>query len=1074
MESRKSTLLIIFMVLFSLQGLAQKTISGRVFDNDGNTLPGASIVIPATTTGVTTDIDGNFSLEVPDNQDVVKVSFIGFVPQRVNIEGLEFIEVTLMPTIEQLQEVVVTALGIKREAKALGYSVQQVEGEALSNANRINPLSGLVGQVAGLQIGESGSGAGGSSRILIRGANSLTGNNDPLFVVDGVPIDNSGGSSGGLFGGFDYGNAINNINLDDVESISVLKGGAASALYGARGQNGVIMITTRGGTKREGIGITYQALVSSSTPLIYPDFQTKYAQGSGGNFVQLGNNSWGPAMNDQQVTNFLGQSVTLNPSSDHPYSEFFRNATSIDQSLSLDKRTETTGVLFSASWNQNNGMIRTNEINKKSFNLRYDTKLAEYLTLDARANYITQEVSNRPVLGGSPDNPVYIFTNMPTSVTLDQLNPFRTVSGNAIVWNSLYSVNEDGTISNVGNPTYATSPLIQNPYWATELNTNRDKRNRLLGFASLRLDFREMINLNFDLDLTVKAGLDQYNDERERIVANKTYYKLDGLATGNWNRLEITEGNYDFLLNTGQTWNNFTLRGSFGGNIMQYRYRGLSASSESGLINPVGPYVIQNFENPQTGNGISDRRIHSLYGMISMDYRRMVFMDVTFRNDWTSVLSPENWSYQYPSVSASWLLEETFELPQNIDMLKLRASWAGVGSGGNISGQRYFQYGTSPTQYLGLPYGFFNSDRPEPDLRAEYTISQEAGFELIMFGSRLRTDLAVYQTGTRDQIFRNPLAPSSGFAGGFINSGFVNNTGIELFTSYRIIENRNFSWSTSVNFTRQWSKVEEISDDIDRIIQAAVLGDSGVRIAAMLGQPAGVILGTAFARDDQGRLLLTEENLPQRALNEAGAFDIDRVIGNATPDYLWGFNSSFSIRNFQIGFQIDSKLGHEIFSVTNMVGAERGTLGFTAIDRDDWYRAVELASTDPNIRPGDFNLGHKVTGVRPGDTEEGDYYVDPQRYWEAASRIHEAFVYDASFIRFRQLSAGYSFRGSVLRNTPFQDISLSVFANNLFYLMLNTENISPESSFGTGNNGGFELYGYPEMRTFGVNLKVSL
>jgi len=859
-----------------------------------------------------------------------------------------------------------------------------------------------------------------------------------------------------------------------VESISVLKGGAASALYGARGQNGVIMITTRGGTEREGIGITYQALVSSATPLISPDFQTDFAQGSGGNFVQLSPNSWGPRMNGQQVTNFLGQTVILNPTSEHPYDGFFRNSTSIDQSLTLDKRTETTGVLFSASWNLNNGIIKTNDIDKKSFNLRYDTKLADYLTLDARANYISQTANNRPSLGGSPDNPVYLFTNMPTSVTLDQLNPFRTVSGNAIVWNSLYEINDDGTISNVGTPQFASSPLLQNPYWATELNTNRDTRNRLLGFASLRLDFREMMNLNFDLDITVKAGFDQYNDERERIVANKTYYKLDGLATGSWNRLEISEGNYDFLLNAGQTWDKFTLRGSFGGNVLQRRFRGLSSSSESGLINEVGPYVIQNFNTPQTSNGISDMQIHSLYGMMSMDYNRMVFLDLTFRNDWTSVLSPENWSYQFPSVSASWLLEETFELPQTIDMLKFRASWAGVGSAGNIAGQRYFQYGTSPEQYLGLPYGFFNSDRPEPNLRAEFTISQEAGLELIMFGSRLRTDLAIYQTGTRDQIFNNPLAPSSGFAGGFINSGFVNNTGIELFTSYRVFENDIFSWDASVNFTRQWSNVEEISEDIDRIIQAAVLGDSGVRIAAMLGQPAGAILGTSFARDDQGRLLLNEENLPQRALNESGAFDIDQVLGNATPDYLWGFNSNFRIRNFQVGFQIDSKLGHELFSVTNMMGAERGTLAFTAEGRDDWRRAVELASTDPNLSPGDFNLGYKVTGIRPGETEEQDYYVDPQKYWEATSRIHEAFIYDASYVRLRQVSAGYSFSGRTLRQTPFREITLSVFANNLIYFMVNTENISPESSFGTGNNTGFELYGYPEMRTVGVNLKVSL
>lgn len=1075
MQLKKISLLTFFLLFLSTAGFAQRTITGVVYDTNRNTLPGATVLVPGTTTGVTTDMDGNFSLELSAGQNTIEVSFIGYLPETINVEGVEFVEVVLYESIEQLQEVVVTALGIRRDQKALGYSVQQVDGEALTNASRINPLSGLVGQVAGLQIAESGSGAGGSSRILIRGANSLTGNNQPLFVIDGVPIDNSGGSSGGLFGGFDYGNAINNINLDDVESISVLKGGAASALYGARGQNGVIMITTRSGSKREGIGITYQAMVSSQTPLIKPDFQTQFSQGSGGNFGRLATRSWGARMQGQQVENFLGENITLNPVSTHPYDDFFRQAVNIDHTLSLDKRGETNGILFSVAWNRNDGLIRTNEIDKKSFNIRYDSQFTSYLTLDARANYINQQAHNRPNLAGSPDNPIYLMTLMPVSVQMDQLRQYQTITGLPVVWNSAYEINPDGTISlNQPEPSFAGSPLLQNPYWATELNTNQDTRNRLLGFASLNVDFRDMLDLNFDLDLTLRAGMDYFNDERERITAHNTYYKANGLATGNFTRLEIMEGNYDFLLSAGQQWGDFTLRGSAGGNILQRQYRALSASSESGLINEFGPYVIQNFDNPISTNGISQTEIHSLYGLLSMDYRRMIFVDFTFRNDWTSVLAPENWSYQYPSVSASWLLEETFELPRTIDMLKLRASYAGVGAAENVAGERYFQYGTTPNQFHGLPYGFLNALRPEPNLMAEYTVSQEVGVELVMYGNRLRSDLSYYQTGTRDQIFRNPLAPSSGFNSGYINSGFVNNRGIELFTSYRIIDNQNFSWTSSVNFTRQWSEVEEISEDIDMIVQSSVLGDSGVRIVATLGNPAGIIMGTAFARDDQGRILLNDENLPIIKTDENQAVLVNNVIGNANPDILWGFSSQFTFGRFFTGFHIDSKLGHDIFSVSNMMGAEYGTLEFTTEGRDEWYRAVELAAADPNLRPEDFNRGFAVTGVRPGQTEEGTYYVDPQRYWERVSRIHEAFVYDASYIRFRQLSLGYNFSPGTLANTPFREVSVSVFANNLFYIMRNTKNISPESSFGTGNNVGFELYGYPELRTLGVNLRITM
>ncbi len=1069
MQKNIFTIIALFSFLF-LGGAslyAQRTVEGVVMDEEGHTLPGATIVVEDTSIGVTTDLDGAFTIELPPDKDMVVVSFMGYRPERVSFADRDFAEITLSPDVAELDEFVITALGIEREAKALGYSVQQVDSEALSHTNRMSPMSGLMGQVAGLQISSSGSGAGGSSNILIRGANSLTGSNDPLFVVDGVPIDNSGGASGGLFGGFDYGDAINNINLDDIESISVLKGGAASALYGARGQNGVIMITTRSGAQREGIGITYQVNSSLETPLITPDFQKNYAQGAGGSFGALNPRSWGEQMDGNTVTNFLNQEQSLLPVSRHRYDEFFRTATNMNHSISIDKRDETNGILFTASWNHSDGMLPGNERDRKSLNLRYDSQLADYLQLDARANYVRQETHNRPNLAGSPDNPIYLMTMMPASVQLDQLEQYETVTGLPVVWTSEYVTNPDGTISlpEDAEPEFATSPLLQNPFWVTSLNTNKDIRNRVMGFVNLKLDIAEMLELGFDLELSTRAGIDFYNDERERITAHNTYYKAEGRATGNFQRLEIMEGNYDFLLSAGQRWNNFTMTGSVGGNIMQRRYRGLTSSSESGLINEHGPYVIQNFLNPISNSGITDIEIHSLYATLSMDYRSMVYLDLTARNDWTSVLAPEEWSYLYPSISTSWLLEETFSLPASIDMLKLRASVAGVGSGGSVAGQRYFQYGTTANQFHGLPYGFINAYRPEPNLKSEYTISQEVGVELIMFQNRLQTDLALYQTGTRDQIFRNPMAPSSGYSSGYINSGFVNNQGVELFSRYQFIQTQDFNLSASVNFTRQWSTVEEISDEIDMIVQG---GAAGVAIVARLNDPAGIILGTAFERDDQGRKVLDSESLPRLKTTEDGAIRSDNVIGNSMPDFLWGFNMNMNYRGIFLSFHIDSKLGHDIFSVTNMQGAEFGTLAFTKEGRDEWYRALEISEIT-GTPPTD---GFMVHGVKDG--VEGEYPVDPQRYWDRVSRVHEAFVSDASYIRFRELAIGYNVPVHRINNLPFQEVSISLFANNLFYIMRNTENISPESSFGTGNNLGFEMYAYPEMRSYGLNLKLSI
>jgi len=1062
-------LLMVSMVLACLSVFSQNTVKGVVKDDTGFGLPMASVLVKGTTTGVTTDLEGNFTIQMPAGRNEIEVSYLGYVTQVVDVTGKTFVEVVLGTDAIALEEIVVTALGIKRDAKSLGYSVQQVGADDLAGANRVSPLTGLAGQVAGLQISESGSGAGGSMKIQIRGANSLTGNNAPLFVVDGVPMDNSGGSSGSQFGGFDYGNAVNNINMDDVESISVLKGGAASALYGSRGQNGVIMITTKSGSKKDGIGLTYQASFSVREPLVKPNFQTNYSQGSGGNFIQLGTRSWGAKMEGQSVTNFLGQTQSLVQSGVHAYDEFFRNPINIDHSISIDKRDEKTGILFSAVWNLDKGMIPTNSFDKKTFNIRYDTKLSEFLTLDARANYIVQEGINRPNLSGSPDNPVYLFATMPASVNLSHLRNYQTVTGLPVVWSSRYMVNPDGTVQlNQASPSFASSPLLQNPFWASELNTNNDIRNRLMGFASIDLDLKKLLNLGFQLNLKMKGGLDVYNDERERITAHNTYYKAEGLATGNFRRLQVSEGNYDFLLTGNKQMGDFFLSLSAGGNIMQKRIRSINTSSESGLINPVGPYVIQNFMNPIATNGIYNQDIHSLYAFLSTDFKRMVFLDLTFRNDWNSVLHPSVWSYQYPSVSVSWLLEETFQLPNQFNMLKLRASYAGVGSGGDNAGQRYFTYGTTANQFHGLPYGFFNQDRPEALLVSEYTISKEIGLQAIMFGSRLNLDVAFYQTGTKDQIFRSPLPPSSGFNNGWINSGFVNNTGLETFGNVKIIDKKKLGWTAGFNFTRQWSKVEEIHPDLDRIYQGGV---ADLSIVALLGQPAGAILGTAFDRDEQGRIILDVENLPRIKSTESGAIITSNLLGFSTPDILWGFNSTITFNDFALSVFVDSKLGHDIFSYTNLHGAIYGTLGFTTQGRDDWYRAVQLASTDPNLNPEDFNMGYVVRGVKNG--EEGEYAVDPQKYWDRVSRIHEAFIYDASYIRLRQVSITYNISPQLLAKIPIRTASISFSASNLFYLMRKTENISPESSFGTGNNLGFEIFGYPEMRTFGANLRVT-
>lgn len=1062
----KSVLLTIIAIWFTGFALMAQgnLVRGKISDNKGEPLPGASVVVEGTSTGTVSDVDGNFELEIPSDADALVFSFVGFKSKTVSVKGNDYFDVTLYPETKDIDEVVVTALGIERDKKALGYAVQEVGGEEMEGSSGITPLSGLSGKISGLNVSTSGNGPAGSTKILVRGVNSLTGSNDPLYVVDGVPMDNSGGASGGEYGGFDYGNAANNIDPSNIESISVLKGGAAAALYGSRGQNGVIMITTKSGRENEGLGVSISSSYEMASPLIKPDLQNDYSQGASGKFEPLSYRSWGEKMEGQEVTNFLNQQQTLTSGGEHPYDSFFETGTTLTNNISLDHRGENNGVYFSATQMNNDNIQPGSTYDKNSFTLRFDSNPADYLRFDTKLNYVYTEAENRPNLAGSPDNPVYLMTLMPRSVSLDQLQPYKTVDGYPVVWNSTYTKNEDGSVAWRNQPPeFASSPLLQNPYWAINENGNGDQRNRLMGFAEATLDFESLFDLGFKLDMTAKAGVDYYSQKRKRQTANNTYYKADGKATLSHSESQVREENYDLRINTEKSFGGFRVNGTLGGSLMHRKNESISSSSESGLINEVGPYVIQNFLNPVTAEGISEMEIQSLYGLFSFDYLSTVFLDVTLRNDWTSVLSPENWSYLYPSASFSWILSETFTLPEWIGYLKTRASWASVGSGGNYASYRYLEYGTNANQFHGLPYGSIPGTRPEPSLKSELTISKEVGLEASMFNNRLNLDAALYQSGTEDQIFRAPMAPSSGFNAGVVNAGYINNSGVEMSLSGDIIKHEDFVWNLGMNITRQWSEVEELNEDVDVLNLGGV---SGVIVAARKGDPVGTMLGSTYERNENGNIVIDDQNLPKIKTTEEGAIDYEQNIGESYPDWLFGVNTRLRYKGVFLNMEFDSKMGQDIYSVTNQRGSLYGTLAATTEGRDEWEKAKEVSEVT-GVEPND---GYMVEGVKDG--ELGSYPVDPQKYWDRLSRIHEAFVYDASFVRFRKLSFGYNFNPDFLEKTPFERLSMSVVGNNLAYLMKHTNNISPESSFGTGNATGFEMFAFPETRNIAVNLKI--
>ena len=1052
---------------FTFLAAQTRTLTGTVLDETGQPLPGASVLVKNTEQnpiGTITDFNGGFEINIADDDITILVSFIGYKTLEVSVEGKSAIEITMSPDTENIAEVVVTALGIERDKKALGYSVQNVDGESLSSTSRLSPLRGLKGQVSGVNISSSGNGPGGTTSILIRGASSLTGDNDPLYVIDGVPLDNTKSISGGFYGGFDYGNAANDINPDDIESISVLKGGAASALYGSMGQNGVVMITTKKGSQKEGLGVEFSSSFEISNPLVKPDFQTEYSQGSNGKYDATSYRSWGAKMVGQDVTNFLNETQKLTPNNEQPYDEFLRTGSTWNNTVTINSRGDKNGVYFSASRMDNKSMLPNSNYKKNSITIRYDSEVSEFLKLDAKANYVYREAKNRPNLAASPDNTIYLMNMLPRSVTIDQLSAYQTPDGYPVVWTSDYKRNKDGSIAWRDNPpTFAQSPLLQNPYWATDLNINEDNRSRFIGFGELNLDFQNLLALGFKLNLKVKAGLDYYTENRKRITAQNTYYKMNGLPSLSLVKKEVKVENYDILITGSKSWDGFRINASVGGNLKRKEDRSVNTSTESELINKAGPYVIQNFKSSGITEGIADMETQSIYGLFSVDYKSKIFLDATFRNDWNSTLSSDNWSYFYPSLGVSWIINESLKMPIWINYLKLRSSYAAVGNGGSYASARYFQYGTNQNQYFGLPYAFIPSVRPLPNLKPEHTQSIEVGIDASLFSNKLSLDLAYFESGTKDQIFQAPIPPSSGFGLGFMNAGHIKNSGIEVNLSGDILSLDDLKIKAGLNVTRAWNKVKDLHEEVDLLYLS---GAEGMTVGAKYGEPVGVFLGKAYDRDENGNLIINEENLPGIKKDEDGVDDINQILGKAYPDWLLGLNGSIGYKNLLLSFKLDSKLGHDIYSVTNQNGAKNGTLDFTTTGRDEWEKAKEIAELT-NTVPND---GYWVEGVKNGVL--GRYPVDPQKYWDHASRVQEQFVYDASFVRFSQLALHYSFSNKVLKSTPFKGLSLGVSVNNLMYLYKKTDNISPESSFGTANSSGYEMFSFPEARTMAVNLNV--
>lgn len=1018
-----------------------QVVKGTIIDEEGEPLIGATVQIKGTKVAIATDIDGNYELKSPVKNPVLLVSYVGCASQEVATNGRNVVNVTLSPSSENLDEVVVTALGIKRQTKALGYSVQDVKGDALTEARENNIVNNLSGRIAGLQISSGGSGSAGSSRIIIRGNNSLGGNNEPLVVVDGVPINNSnGGSSNNQWDGTDHGNALNDINPDDIESVSVLKGPAAAALYGARAGNGVLMITTKKGVEKKGLGVTFNSNVMVETPLTKPEMQNVYGQGTNGEYVAGNNLSWGPKMEGQMIVDWTGEERPF-VAYDNDIMDYLTTGVTTTQTLEAGYTGDRGSFRSTMAYQYMDGVVPTNHNDKFNLNLRGTMNLAKNLQFDAKVNYIKSTHRNTPQLGGAGDGVMKNYLLMPRSIHYSDLADTYDEFGNVRRWNN--------DKSNVLNP------------YVVEDNKKKRSRDRFIGFLSLNWDVTDWLSIK------LRHGEDFYwTNTDSRTMAAYPIGEFVGSGAYSITKAFARERNTDALI-TAQKDNLFGSKFSglisVGGNL---RYNSSNSTFVgSGALEIPDFFFIKNGKSITASNDISEKAVNSLYGFAQFNYGNWVFLDVTARNDWSSTLPKQNRSFFYPSVGGGWvitdMLRQEFKVnvPQWFSFGKVRASYAEVGNDTSA-----YQINNS-FSYKEIIFGnpikgsYVSEVHKLATLKPELIKSVELGFDARFFDNRLGIDFTWYKKNATNQILSLPVTKASGYSSRKINAGNIQNSGIEVVLSATPVRTRDFTWNTNINYTLNRNYIKELHEEVD----VYVLGKyEFAQVVSNEGGTYGDIVGYRYKRNPEGAIIVDENGLPLRE----ESMNTKEPLGNYLPKWTASWNNSLTYRDFTLGFLLDLRVGGDIYMNSLAQGAANGTNILSLDGREEWYAGTGGILVD----------GVQETIGANGETiyVPNTTYANPQEYWSRVKNIGERHVYDATNLRLRELTLGYNLPKKVLAKSPFTSVKLSFVARNLWILYSNIPGgYDPETVVSTGNAGGIEHYSFPTMRSFGFNLNVS-
>ena len=1048
---------------------AQRTLSGSVSDGD-MPLIGATVMADGTTVGTVTDYDGNWELTVPDGVSQLLVSYTGYSGLEVPVTSENTYAVVLSESALDLSEVVVTALGVKREKKSLGYAVQDLESDAIEQTRSTNVVNGLSGKVAGLQI-TAANVPGGGSQVTIRGNSSVLGNNQPLYVIDGVPME--GDFAAPIDGAADnniYGGGISEISPDNIESITVLKGANAAALYGSRAANGVILVTTKSGSSAEGLTLSYAGSYSIENPFVVPEFQNIYGGGTGGvtwyadgrnggitdplaveqfrsvypNAPLVGtagvDESWGAPMDGRLVRQWWTGTETapLVPAPDS-WSNFWDTGHTANNTVSISNNYGSGNFRFSFGRVDTKGLMYNNDYERNNFRLNIDQELAPKLRVSVSSEYIKSGSDNRQ------------------QPALWELGTWHHRHDD---WGLLrnYADFMDVHITREGDEyPYANwqHSFASNRFYEQEYLTNANDKDRLLGNVSFTYEFLP------SLKLMVRGGTDLWTDTRRSVNRAATTKSGSSLSEAfSEDVMRRQETNLDFILTYSSYFGEaFSVNAQFGGNrrsnYFKRNYIGVNDATINGLYN-----VANNASQNTNVSRIEEKEVNSFFGAASFGYKSFLYLDVTARNDWSSTLPAANNSYFYPSVSLSGVITDALKISSPIlSYAKVRAGWAQVGSDTDPYRLRQV-YAPATSWSATTPVFAEQATIANSDLRPERTTGKEAGLDLRFLNGRIGLDVTAYEQTTEDQIINIAVSRATGYQSKLINAGKVRNRGVEVVLTGAVVDLPKFGWDVAINYAKNNNTVLELyTDDSGNELETIVLTSRrGLSLEARVGQPFGTLFGSGYARVPDGELagqVIFENGVPVK--------DPDlKVLGNVSPDWIGGFRNVFRLGAFSANFLIDARIGGEIAEESSSIGMQTGVYPMTAVGREE----------------GVIGVGARNIGDDENPVYVTNDVVAPTRDVVGALSVryaNEGAIFDASYVKLREAGITYALPRTLVEKVSFlRAASISLIGRNLAMLYSNHSQVDPEfNSYGGNLQGALNYTTIPSTRSFGVNLNLT-